>query len=482
MLQKFLSKYGLAAHLALLAAAPLALTPFLAATGLASVIFWLSGLVAIWLFTEPSVRVGEHLSLARQRVRRAMLKDPFFWFLLVVVVFALFRMVNSGIALRYDPEQGAWLVGASRFGGGPASADETGCLPFAASIALVVLAMGLRHGIGLMARVVFGLSGALFAGIGGGVAVGFACAGVKPFAGWISSGLSDPPFWASAFGVWLIIGLVCGVQAEARRWNAARLPCVLGIGGNVAAIVFFAPTVVAALWLLFSLVTLGVSLIYLGRANSIGAVARSLSLAIFGFAVPVFLMMMFVPDTMRALKVAALNPEIAFSENYRQAGAVLSRISRQIWVGNPWFGVGVGTFGIHVPFLAEKADWLLIPAQAKYAINGYWTLLAERGIIGCTLPVAGLGMLVVTYFMRLFSSFSYLRHQDDADIFPFAVPPVAWFAPLSVVLLAVEAVASPILQNETLFLTVLAALALAAAAFPKAKKADADGQKTSSEN
>lgn len=482
MLQKFLSKYGLAVHLALLAAAPLALMPFLDAASLASVVFWLSGLAAIWLLVEPSIRAGEHLSLARRRVRVEMVRDPFFWFLAVVVAYAFVRWLNSGIALRYDPEQVVWLVGKSKLGGGPASAGDAGLLPFAVCVALCVLAMGLRHGIGLMARVVFGLSGTLFAGLGGGCAVGLACAGVKPFSTWLTAGFSDVPFWPSAFGVWLVIGLVSGVQAEARKWNVSRLPCLLGIAGCVSVLVFFAPPILAVTWILFSVLALSVSLVYLGRVNSVGAVARNLSLALFGFAVPVFLMMMFAPDEVRSVKVAALDPDVFFSEAYRQASEVLAKIGHRIWVAHPWFGVGIGAFGLHLPFLVEKADWALIPAQPAFANSGYWTILVERGIVGCMLPVVGLGMLVVGYFVRLVGAFSYLRRQDDVDIFPFAVPPIAWFAPLTALLLAVEAFFAPVFQNETLPLTVLAALSLSASAFPKAKKDDVTAETASSEN
>ena len=82
-----------------------------------------------------------------------------------------------------------------------------------------------------------------------------------------------------------------------------------------------------------------------------------------------------------------------------------------------------------------------------------------------------LGLLLAAYCVRLVSSYSYLRYQDDADVFVFAVPPVAWFAPLTVVLLAVEAVWSPVFLTDNLFVAASVALALAAAACPRAKKA-----------
>ncbi len=479
MLQKFLSKYGLATHLALLAAAPLALTPFLDAAGLASVVLWLSAFAAVWLLTESSIRVGEHLSFARRRVRAEIVRDPFFWFLGLAFLFVLFRYLNSGIELRYDPEQAAWLVGAPRFGGGPASVGDSGFLSVAVFAAIFVVSMGVRHGIGLKARTAFGVAGSLFAGLGGLGAAACACAQLKPFAGWMLSGFAEMPFWASLFGVWLVLGIVCGIQAEAHVWRAARLPYVVGLAGNASALVFFAPPILASAWLVFALLMLVFSLVYLARANSVGAVARNLSLAFVGFAIPVFLVMMFVPESVRTGKLNGFDVVLAFPEAYKEASAALSRIGRQIWLSHPWFGVGTGAYGLHVPFLAEKADWAVIPAQPKFALNGYWMILSERGIVGCILPAVGLGMLLYTYFARLGRAFLHLRHQDGSDIFPFAVPPVAWCPLFIVLFLAVEALASPIFLNDTLFLTVLTTLALSAAAFPKVK---ASTSATSSEN
>ena len=77
MIPRFFSKYGLAVHLALLAALPLALTPFLTtATTLASVILWLSVLGAVWFFTQPDLRRGEHISSSRVRLRHELMLDP----------------------------------------------------------------------------------------------------------------------------------------------------------------------------------------------------------------------------------------------------------------------------------------------------------------------------------------------------------------------------------------------------------------------
>ena len=470
MIQKFLSKYGLATHLALLAALPLALTPFLSAATLASVVFWLSALAAVWLFTEPSVRAGEHLSLARARVRHDLMLDPVFWFLVFAVAYAAVRWMNGGIALFYDAEQATWTVKAAEWTILPSSAGDAGRLPFAFAVSLLVVLCGIRHGIGLMARVNFGVVGALVAGVGGAVAAVCAGAGLPGVSEWMSAGFAEAPFWSSLFAVWLLVGVVSGVQAESRRWKSARLPFALGIAGNTAALLFFAPPLVAVAWLALVAVALVFSLFYLGRAGSTGAVARSFALAVFGFALPVFMCMLLMPDAVRELKVTGLSSELALGEAYKDMAAALSRISRAMWVEHPWTGVGLGAFGLHAQFLADKAEWAVIPTQPQFATSGFWTLLAERGIVGCALPVVLLGMLLFTWGARLVGAFLFLRHKDDADIFPFAVPPLAWVAPFGLVLIVVEALFAPISVEPCLSFALAVPLALSAAAFPKARK------------
>ena len=67
-MHQFLAKYGLAAHLALLAVAPLFLFPFSAESSVAVTLLWLTLLAVVWCFLVPSVRGGERLYDARLRV------------------------------------------------------------------------------------------------------------------------------------------------------------------------------------------------------------------------------------------------------------------------------------------------------------------------------------------------------------------------------------------------------------------------------
>ena len=86
MILKIVSKYGLAAHLGLLAAFPIALSQFLDADTLGCVLLWLSLFAAIWVFFNPSVRLGEHSADARMRVFVSTVRDPAFYFFVVAIV------------------------------------------------------------------------------------------------------------------------------------------------------------------------------------------------------------------------------------------------------------------------------------------------------------------------------------------------------------------------------------------------------------
>ena len=99
-MQKFIAKYGLAAHLAILAVAPLLRLPFCGERVVAAVLLWLSLLTGLWMLLGPSVRGGERLHDARHRVAFALLSDPLSWVLLGGIVFSGFRALNTGIAFR----------------------------------------------------------------------------------------------------------------------------------------------------------------------------------------------------------------------------------------------------------------------------------------------------------------------------------------------------------------------------------------------
>lgn len=471
MIQKFITKYGLSTHLAMLAALPLSLSPFLSASALATVILWLSVFGMIWLFAAPTMLAGEHLFVSRARVRAGLVRDPLFYFFVLLIACAIVRWLNTGASLFYDVEQTAWRVKEPAWSALPAAVTDAGILPLAVTVGVSVVVMGLRHGMGLGARISFGVVASFLTGLGGLAAAICACCACAPFPALAAAGFDKGPFGALVYGTWLCVGMASAMAAEARQWRAVRLPFSVMVCGNAVGLYFFAPPYVSLAWGVLAILATFWGLSYLGRVGSMASVARSLVFLVLGVGTAAFFVASFAPETVKVAKMQGIDSAFAWTEAMQQCSDALSRIGREMWMQQPWTGVGVGAFGLHVPFLAETADWAVLPQKPAFAWNSYWTLLAERGIVGTLLLVVALGMMVWTYVSRLIAAYLYLRTADDADVFMFAVPPVAWVVPFTFALWLLESIWIPDFSLGAWAFAVLPPLALGAASFPRRKRA-----------
>ena len=468
MILKIISKYGLAAHLGFLAASPVAFAPFLDAAALGRLVLWLSLFVVVWMLFDPSLRMGEHSADARKRVAMELVRDPFLWFFVLAISFALVRWLNSGIALSYDAEQSAWLVQGAEASALPASAGQSGFLPMVAAVGLGVFVLGVRHAIGMYARLFCGLTAVVCTGLGGLVAAGGYCLGYFPSLSKAAvAGIAQSPFVGTAFGFFLVLSVVCGMEAERRKWPTARLAYVLAVSGNASALFFFSPPIETVAFLAVTLLLGTYSAVYCARVGTLGGFARTVMFTILGLAVPVLLVLGLSSPELQKAKLQGFNPELIFPVEYASLNEAWARIAKGAWLGHPWCGTGVGALGLHVPFLATKADWALLPARPDHALSGYWTLLAERGIVGCSLLAIGLGLLIWFWIARLVEAIASLRGNDDAEKLPFACPPVVWAAPFFLALSAIVLFFSHAFASISIVFAFVAPLALSAASFPR---------------
>lgn len=107
-MQKLISKYGLAAHLGIITAAPLVLFPLCSAAAIGVSMLYLALVGAIWVIMEPS-RIGREMPHnARERVIRTIVRDPLFYALLLLAGFAAVRALNQGVGMSYDLELQSW--------------------------------------------------------------------------------------------------------------------------------------------------------------------------------------------------------------------------------------------------------------------------------------------------------------------------------------------------------------------------------------
>ena len=466
MLRKLISKYGLATHLALLAAVPAALAQFLDARSIGVALLWLTFFAAIWLFAEPSIRPGEHLSLARARVFSSAVRDPAVWFFLVVALVAFLRWMNSGVDMVYNAEASSWSVSSAKVTFFPASSGDAGFLPFAVALSLPVLVCGVSHGLGYSGRVWFGFFASVVAAVGGLSAAVCVDCELPEFVKAATSGFADAPFSGSQFVPWLFCAIAAGVHAESLKWRGVHALSCLAVTGNAAALLMFSPPLMAVAGLVIAVFFAMFCLGWLGRGVSTGAAARSFVFIAFGSIVSVFVLVTFVPDAVRAAKVAALDPSVAFPESWMDTSAALSRIAKAMWLEDPWCGIGVGAFHLKAPFLVQSGEWAVLPPVPTHALNGFWMLLSERGVLGAAMVATGLLLLVVTYVRRFVSAWSAAK-SEDGESFLLSCPPVVWAVVLAIAFAAAETAVSSLFSSSTVMMPFVALLSLAAAAFPR---------------
>jgi len=400
--QKAITKYGLAAHLALLAVAPLFLFPFCGEAWTARTILWLTLLAAVWTAMEPSRRRDEMLHDARARVALSVARDPLFWFSLVLAGLAAVRWANGGVKMAYDAENAVWSLAEPPLPFLPGGVSGTGCLPFATALALVVLFQACRHALGKSARVVFLFSSSFLAGVAAFVA-GVACAcGSDRALGLSACPLTDASFAGSAFGLHLMGSMVALAGAFERKWKQSLPLLAVGIGGSAVGLYLFAPDAVILVYALGALLVLALALVYAQARLGAVAVAKCLAFLLVSSLLAVLFAMGAVPASVRDVRFAFLSGGEGglLPEGFAAMRDALSGIAAKAWREHPWLGTGLGSFGLDIRFNATEADWALFPHGQVGALNGWWQMLAERGIAGTVLFAAPLFFLAWTFALR----------------------------------------------------------------------------------
>lgn len=456
-MQKAIAKYGLAAHLALLAVAPLLLFPFYGASEIAVAMLWLSLAGAWWIVLEPSLRGGEMPHDARRRVFRAISRDPFFWVALAVAAFAGLRALNTGIAMSYDFETRSWSVSSAAFPLLPGSFASSGDLPFAAAVAFGVVVVGCRHAMGRSARMAFLLMSSALSGAAAAwllLLYGHGNAAAK-------AALECAPDWlfhpGVAFALYLMCGTVSLLAAFERGWNAAVLLVVFSVGGNVAGLFAFCPAIDAVVFagaavLLFAAVFLSAWRTLQGSGKFRLFVVFSVAVVLGGLMVVAAL-----PDGVVAAKVAPFVSRELLPDGLLDRRGVLSAAAFKSWTSHPWAGVGMGAFQFDLRFSIAAADWVRVPRGMSAVPNGWWQLLVERGIVGAVAIALPFGLLLFTYFRRAAGCVRARRLPGAA----------ALVAPLALAALACTALFDCSLLRADVIVVVGAILAVSAKSFPK---------------
>ena len=464
------SRFGLATHLALAAALPAALAQFVSVNALAVSMLWVSLVAWIWIAFEPSVLSGETVSRARSRMFGRMVRDPFVWFLILSVLFAFIRWLNSDVALFYDAEKTIWSVKEPAMSMMPASSGDAGFLPFAVAVVLATVIAGVRHALGRNARIWFGITTGAFSAIGGLAAVFCVVFGVETFKTSALMSFGQPWFYGTAFALILPVSIACGIEAEERGITKARLLFAFAVAGNAVATFVFLPTLLALGHLLISLIVAAVSLALCKNRAGAAACARAASMLAFGIVGAVSAVMAPSYKGIVQEKIKGVNVENAFTPALADRNEALQRVSLAMWKDFQWKGIGVGAFKLQAPFYVAKEDWQVLPPRPEQSSNGYFTLLAERGIVGSLFWLVGIGFLLFAWVARLVESFQWHKTQEEGRAWVFCIPSVVW-AGLAVLAAGLaDTWFSSGFPLTALPVCAASAMTLAAASFPKMKR------------
>lgn len=450
-MQKLITKYGLAAHLALLAVAPL----FLSSTAVLN----LAGLALIWVFTEPS-RVGdEMLHGARSRVARGIFGDPLFWVLVVVLALSLLQMLNDGVKMEYDAENYQWFLATPALAFLPGSAVGAGYSELALSASILVVIVGCRHALGKSARNAFCLVMSTIAGV---VALTMAFryfSGNAAMCDLAACGFEKPVYIGAAFGANIGVAVVALVAVFERHWYFVIPLVILAIFANTLGLFVFAPPFVALVFILAALVIFVYAFVYVrmrfGNPNEFRFMV--VFLASVGLAIGLAFAVM--PSSDWAARIAPYVDGEFFSAKFTAARDALSAFSFRVWKESPWLGTGLGSFPVDFGFFAGAGEWRSIPSFQTAPLNGYWMLLVERGTIGAFVLTCPLVLLLITYVMRLVEG---VRVSLPA--------PTAFLCVPLFLAMAVESLFDVTIWSPWMLAIVVPLFALSASSFPKEKK------------
>lgn len=403
-MQRLIAKYGLAAHLALLAVAPLFLFPFFAESTIVVVMLWLTLAAAGWVLLEPSIFAGESLLDARLRVAKAIFHDPLFWTMVVVSVFAGLRALNTGISLVYDAEMMVWRLSSAVLPFLPGSVGPSGFWPFAIDFSILVLFCGIRHAMGRAARTMFLLLSTSLAGTAGIIAHLAVFMNIPvPSAGFV-------------FGLYLLAALIALVSVMERGWYVTLPWMILALGGTSAALFSFSPAVISlATGGVFVLLLIYV-LVYAVHFLEFAGELKVLLIVFTALVLAALLVGALLPNEVLNARLAPYANLMLFSEDYEKIGAVLARISFKSWISHLWVGSGLSSFALVFRFRALPEEWLLMPMGPVIQTNAWWVLLVERGVIGVAFLLVPLFLLVLTYVERVCAFFRTFELPHPAGL------------------------------------------------------------------
>jgi len=413
MIQKLLTKYWLAFHLAVLILA-VWVSVLYSGLGMTLGLFWLSFFTIQSFLLLPSMLRNETLGEARLRSCANAIQDPFVYAGVALIIFACLQWLNSGCFLIYLDDAEIWRYSAPPVGWLPFSVEPYPALAVLALFAVTILGGGIfRNGIGKAGKRFFLDMASLFSG---GIAVYMvvmSLTGNQPYSVWAAApGGSN---WGIFFGFWLIIALGGHLNFLEARFAKTVLWSVFSLLGNLLGMLHFASPLVMLLFVVMALLIVVYWMFYLVRQTPGGIAQLKLFLClVIAIGMTLFLFRFLFPEHPAKGKVTQLADthyyETLFSDRQFQAP-----LAWKIWQDYPWTGVGAGGFVHYSRTLIEEADWMRLNECGGLLSNDWLQFLTEYGIIGAGLLMGLIIILLIQLFARMRVASRHLSRKKGGD-------------------------------------------------------------------
>lgn len=396
-MQKILTKYWLTIHVGALLFFPWLYLPQQEVTGLVP-LMWLSLIALEVALLLPTVRAGETLADARQRVFRAVRGDPFFYIGVMVLLFALVQWLNSDCKQVYLPDANLWQFTSPTLSWAPFSVNAKAALtPVSVLFACVAGGLCLRHAISQTGKRYLLQVAACISGVFAVFSVWKASCGVEPYSDYAVNGSVA---FGTFFGLWLIMSMGVFVDALARKQRVSAGLFLLGVLGNLGGMLFFA-TVLPLLF--FSVVAAFIFFYWFAYLAS--HVSKNVQLKLFLLSVlaivSVTVALLFVfPRNPVAEKLKVVQNLNEYWHGVSETKELRTATAMKIWQDHPWVGVGPDGFHQFLGSVISGKEWLLLKKDQACVYNDSVQLLCEYGILGFSLILLAVITLLASICYR----------------------------------------------------------------------------------
>lgn len=391
-MQKFIAKYVLAAHLAVLAVAPLCLLP--------SWVAWLSLLGAIWLLMEPSRIKGESLRSARSRVVSAVVRDPFFWFSVVFLSYYVIAYFNTGVTLSYDAQEAKWFMSQPPMPLMPSSTDGFKPSAITSVLAMIVVTQGCRHALGKQARFGFAVVFSFVSGLISFIMISALVLGNVAYLDLAKCSFENPQFLGIVFGISSLVSVSALASVFEFRIFRVLVMVLFGIVGSLAGLFIFAPAHIAAFFAIALIMLFLYAIFYAFKLPGALIEFKYAVVLFISISIAVIVVIFSLSDEIMEMKTLPFQSVKTVLPQLSELREALSKIAFSVWRDNLWLGTGFETFPLDIKFNATDGAFAVIPESQTKPLSGYLLLLAENGIVGSVMYTCLYGFLLFTYIRR----------------------------------------------------------------------------------